>query len=111
MRTDVLINECPKSLPTFSPNPLPNRYKYLLDNPCIPLRPTLSAYYHGPSYHSVTEMKGLQMSRMSANTAQDGYDYDKQAWYQNGVYVPCGHPASMHCDCYGKLHAGEKVSA
>jgi hypothetical protein len=51
------------------------------------------------------------MSRMSANTEQDGYDYDNQAWYQNGVYVLCGHPASFDCDCYGKLHAGEKVSA
>ena len=51
------------------------------------------------------------MSRISTNTALDGYDYDKQAWYQNGVYVPCGHPESMDCNCYGKAHAGQKVSA
>ena len=51
------------------------------------------------------------MSRISTNTALDGYDYDKQAWYQNGVYVRCGHPESMNCECYGKLHEGQKVSA
>jgi len=49
------------------------------------------------------------MSRTSTNTELDGYDYTNQAWYQNGVYVPCGHPDMMACDCYGKVHAGEKV--
>jgi hypothetical protein len=48
---------------------------------------------------------------MSINTALNGYDYDNQAWYMNGVYVRCGHPEDMDCGCYGKLHQGEKVSA
>ena len=56
-------------------------------------------------------MKGQKMSRISTNTALDGYDYENQAWYQNGVYVRCGHPGSMDCECYGKLHEGQKVSA
>jgi len=49
------------------------------------------------------------MSRMSMNTSLNGYDYDRQAWYKDGVYVRCGHPDSMGCECYGKLHAGESV--
>lgn len=35
------------------------------------------------------------------------YDYDKQAWVRNGVYVRCGHPESMDCRCYGRMHEGE----
>ena len=38
----------------------------------------------------------------------NGYDYTKQAWVKNGKYVRCNHPATMNCNCYGKLHAGEK---
>jgi hypothetical protein len=37
----------------------------------------------------------------------DGYDYTNQAWVKDGKYVACGHPGSMNCDCYGRLHAGE----
>ena len=36
------------------------------------------------------------------------YDYDNQAWIVNGVYAKCYHPASMNCQCYGRLHEGEK---
>ena len=35
------------------------------------------------------------------------YDYDRQAWIQDGRYVSCAHPATMGCHCYGRLHAGE----
>ncbi len=53
------------------------------------------------------------MSRTSAdlyinNKLTKGYDYVHQAWIINGVYEACGHPESMECDCYGKLHAGEE---
>ncbi len=37
------------------------------------------------------------------------FDYDKQVWVVNGKYQRCGHPNSMDCQCYGKLHAGKKV--
>ena len=52
------------------------------------------------------------MTRTSINVYRgdrlwDGYDYDKQSWVQNGVYVECGHPKDMDCGCYGRLHAGE----
>lgn len=39
----------------------------------------------------------------------DGYDYTNQAWFFKGVYVTCGHPSSMNCQCFGRLHAGEAV--
>jgi hypothetical protein len=39
--------------------------------------------------------------------AEDRFDYDHQAWIVDGRYVRCGHPESMDCNCYGKLHEGE----
>ena len=35
------------------------------------------------------------------------FDYKHQAWVENGRYVRCGHPESMDCRCYGKVHQGE----
>jgi hypothetical protein len=35
------------------------------------------------------------------------YDYTNQAWIEDGRYSNCGHPATMACGCYGRLHAGE----
>ncbi len=38
------------------------------------------------------------------------YDYERQAWVgADGRYLCCAHPASMHCNCYGRLHYGEKA--
>ncbi len=39
----------------------------------------------------------------------NGYDYVNQSWVLNGRYVECGHPVEMKCNCYGKLHEGEKT--
>jgi hypothetical protein len=39
----------------------------------------------------------------------DGYDYQNQAWVQDGKYIRCGHPDSMNCKCYGKMHEGEET--
>jgi len=39
----------------------------------------------------------------------NGYDYDRQAWVENGRYVCCGHPETMQCRCYGRLHEGEET--
>jgi hypothetical protein len=50
------------------------------------------------------------LMRMSSNTALNGYDYDKQAWYQNGVYIRCGHPEAMDCNCFGKINEGMAVA-
>ena len=55
------------------------------------------------------------MSRESADEFRagrlwDGYDYDRQAWVRNGRYVNCGHPKSMDCGCYGRLHMGERTT-
>ena len=49
--------------------------------------------------------------RTSWDTETDGFDYTNQAWYSKGVYIRCGHPENINCNCYGKLHAGEKVGA
>ena len=39
----------------------------------------------------------------------DGYDYENQAWVQDGKYINCGHPEDMNCECYGRLHEGEET--
>jgi hypothetical protein len=54
------------------------------------------------------------MSRTStdlyvAGRLMHGYDYDKQAWVVDGKYVECGHPKTMDCRCYGRIHAGEET--
>lgn len=38
-----------------------------------------------------------------------GYDYENQAWVKDGKYVRCGHPDSMNCNCFGKIHEGEET--
>jgi len=43
------------------------------------------------------------------NKLQNGFDYENQAWVLNGKYVRCGHPDSLNCDCYGKIHEGEET--
>lgn len=39
----------------------------------------------------------------------DGYDYVRQARVRDGKYVRCGHPDSMGCKCYGRIHEGEET--
>ena len=40
------------------------------------------------------------------------YDYKNQACGPKtaSMYVRCGHPASMNCQCYGRLHQGEPIN-
>lgn len=37
------------------------------------------------------------------------FDYENQAWVIGGVYQRCGHPETMDCGCFGKLHAGQRA--
>lgn len=37
----------------------------------------------------------------------DGFDYINQSWVKEGRYITCGHPETMTCDCYGRIHHGE----
>ena len=48
-----------------------------------------------------------QTTATATATDKPVYDYTNQAWTVGGRYVRCGHPESMNCTCYGKLHAGE----
>ncbi len=41
----------------------------------------------------------------------NGFDYINQAWVIDGQYDSCAHPPDMHCDCYGRQHAGEETKA
>jgi len=44
---------------------------------------------------------------------QPTFDYRNQAWTGivggRRVYLRCGHPESMDCGCFGRIHAGEEV--
>jgi hypothetical protein len=37
----------------------------------------------------------------------NGFDYQNQAWVENGLYVRCAHPNHIECRCYGRMHEGE----
>jgi hypothetical protein len=37
------------------------------------------------------------------------FDDERQAWVKDGKYVRCGHPESLDCGCYGRLHEGEQA--
>ena len=37
------------------------------------------------------------------------YDYDKQCWIVDGLYTNCGHSQHLDCNCWGRLHHGEKA--
>jgi hypothetical protein len=41
----------------------------------------------------------------------NGYDYKNRAWVINGKYVKCGHPNTMDCNCYGKIHEGKDTES
>jgi hypothetical protein len=40
-----------------------------------------------------------------------GFDYEHQAWVQNGRYVRCGHLDEYNCNCFGKVNQGKRPSA
>jgi hypothetical protein len=52
-----------------------------------------------------------QIERADRDGLLNGYDYQNQAWVTDGRYDSCAHPREMHCTCYGRIHAGELVSA
>jgi hypothetical protein len=45
----------------------------------------------------------------AAGRLMSGFDYDRQAWVRDGKYIRCGHPESMGCKCWGRLHEGENT--
>ena len=54
--------------------------------------------------------------RYSTNTVKDGrlingFDYEVQAWVENGKYVSCGHPPYFDCHCYGKMNEGKETES
>ncbi len=51
----------------------------------------------------------LSKNDVKNDRIMNGYDYENQAWVKNGKYVRCGHPESMQCSCYGRIHEGEET--
>ena len=54
--------------------------------------------------------EGYTHNEYRDNRLWNGYDYTNQAWALNGVYVNCGHPEDMGCNCYGRKHQGEPTT-
>jgi hypothetical protein len=51
----------------------------------------------------------MRMSGNEVNAAGElvsGFDYDNQAWVEDGRYLNCGHPEGMKCGCYGRRFQG-----
>ena len=70
----------------------------------------------GKKYPRPCILCGVQVSgtvgdleQHQATHVETQYDYDNQAWIVNGLYARCYHSATMGCDCYGRLHEGEKA--
>lgn len=59
----------------------------------------------------MTTTKATPAMGTAEYTALNGYDYRNQAWVTNGRYVACSHPATMKCDCFGTVHAGQPIKA
>ena len=51
----------------------------------------------------------MSRSYISEDKKKLSYDYDLQVWIKEGKYQDCGHPESMSCGCYGRLHKNEKA--
>lgn len=44
-----------------------------------------------------------------AGNIRNGFSYEHQCWIEDFVIQRCGHPETMDCRCFGKLHAGEQA--
>jgi hypothetical protein len=40
---------------------------------------------------------------------KNGYSYAHQCWIENFIIQRCGHPDSLDCQCFGKIHEGEQA--
>ena len=65
-----------------------------------------------------TEGDSMALTRQSEKARDShGTNYDKglsfnykyQAWVRYGIFVRCGHKEAMNCQCYGRIHEGERV--
>jgi hypothetical protein len=50
----------------------------------------------------------MRQKQFKGEETMTDYDYENQCWIVDGIIQSCEHPESMNCQCYGKLHAGEK---
>lgn len=55
------------------------------------------------------QLVALEDRSIELDASGFGFDYQNQAWVENGRYVRCGHLDAHNCDCYGKTHEGEAV--
>lgn len=54
----------------------------------------------------------MDWTELGVSDLINGFDYDNQAWVIDGKYVRCGHRINdSNCNCYGRIHEGEHVSA
>jgi hypothetical protein len=56
-----------------------------------------------------THIQELEERSIAVDENGFGFDYRNQAWIESGFYTRCGHPDAMQCDCYGRIHEGERA--
>jgi hypothetical protein len=63
----------------------------------------------------ILELEGCSVTATELRDAfaipENGFDYENQAWVVDGRYVSCGHPETMNCGCFGRIHVGESPAA
>ncbi len=57
----------------------------------------------------VTSMR-VSRDQIINGRVTNGYDYKNQAWVVDGKYMDCGHPQTMNCNCYGRLHKNQETT-
>ena len=48
-------------------------------------------------------------NEIQAAVIKNGFSYEHQCWIINFVVQRCGHPESMGCKCFGRIHEGQQV--
>ena len=84
---------------------------------CIENIPAIYYVRYGLTAHYAEKREGNPMMNLSAvidearSESRVWYDYDHQAWVEDGKYLRCGHPEGMNCRCWGRTHEGEAAPA
>ena len=66
-------------------------------------------FLSGRDHNTTPAERQAHMSRsyFSEDKKADSYDYKNQVWIRDGKYQDCGHPQTMDCRCFGRIHKNE----
>lgn len=70
-----------------------------------------STAYKGAARVAWDAAMAIAIPELNVDAHANGFDYENRAWVIDGRYVSCGHPETMKCGCFGRIHAGESPAA